>query len=65
MTALNYFKKDEKYDCQNIHKNKLIKELKKVIEGRLNFIAMVRGKEDLVLKKYQNQYLEILKKNRE
>ncbi len=63
-TALNYFKKDEKDDCQNIHKNKLIKELKKVIEGRLNFIAMVRGKEDLVLKKYQNQYLEILKKNR-
>lgn len=58
--ALYYFNKEKDYDCRNNEKENLVKEIRKVIEGKLNFIAMVRGKEDLVYQKYLKQYLEIL-----
>lgn len=42
------------------NKENLIKQLKYVIEGKLNFISMVRGKKDFVYQKYLEQYLEII-----
>lgn len=59
-TALYYFKKENNYDCTGNKRDNLILELRKVIDGKLNFIAMVRGNEDLVYQKYLSQYLDIL-----
>lgn len=61
--ARYYFKVEKHYNCNYNHHQTLIRELCKVIEGKLNFIAMVRGKEDLLYQKYLNQYLYILYKN--
>ncbi len=58
--ALYYFKKEKDYNCSSNKRDNLILEIRKVIEGRLNFIAMVRGNEDLVYQKYLKQYLDIL-----
>lgn len=59
-TALYYFKKEKDYNCISNKRENLILEIRKVIEGRLNFIAMVRGKEDFVYQKYLQQYLDVL-----
>lgn len=58
--ALFYFRKEKNYDCWSNKRNSLIKEIRKVIEGKLNFVAMVRGKDDFVYQKYLQQYLNIL-----
>lgn len=58
--SLFYFKIKEVHSLNK--KKALIKQIRNVIEGKLNFIAMVRGKEDLVYQKYLKQYLEILHK---
>lgn len=60
-TAKKYFK------CENISLNasqrkKLIKKLRNIVEGRLNFLSMVRGADDLVYQKYLEKYLDILHK---
>lgn len=41
-------------------KKNLIYHIRNVIEGKLNFIAMVRGKKDFVYQKYLEQYINIL-----
>lgn len=61
-TALFYFKVETMNNHQDNKRKSLIQQLRKVIEGKLNFIAMIRGKEDLVYQKYLKQYLDILHK---
>lgn len=56
--AKYYFNYPKDYNS-NHDRNKLVKNIEKVIEGKLNFIAMVRGKDDLVYLKYHSQYLKI------
>ncbi len=42
------------------NRKNLIYHIRNVIEGKLNFIAMVKGKKDFVYQKYLEQYIDIL-----
>lgn len=58
-----YFKTKKQWNIQYNKHQTLIDELCKVVEGKLNFIAMVRGKEDLIYQRYLKQYVSILHAN--
>lgn len=57
--ALYYFHLQKENGFIYNRKN-LIYHIRNVIEGNLNFIAMVRGEKDFVYQKYLEQYLDIL-----
>lgn len=62
-TAKRYFKVKCDYKTEYNKHSTLIRNFFKVIEGKLNFVGMVRGKDDLVYQKYLKQYQNIIKKN--
>lgn len=61
-TSKDYFAREKHYYMKRNKPERLIKELRKVMEGRLNFLGMVRGEKDFVYQRYVKQYLEILHK---
>lgn len=57
--AIYYFKLQKEDRFIYTRKN-LLYHIRNVIEGKLNFISMVRGKKDFVYQRYLEQYVNIL-----
>jgi RNA-directed DNA polymerase len=48
-----------KYELKHRHYNKNSANFKQVVRGKIEFLGMVKGKDDLIYQKYLNQYFEL------
>jgi RNA-directed DNA polymerase len=48
-----------KYESKHRHYSKEIVSFQQVIRGKIEFLGMVKGKNDPIYKKFLNQYLEL------